>query len=136
MNVLGAIVALVWIARIIHNTLAFIQLWWVKEYRFDRMLIHLKTDQGGRIYIVPFRGLKISPKTIGLAAASLVMLIWLYGLLPYHPLVRLLILDILSFPLTALLVCIVGIPQWMYHKIVIALAIRKLRNHKNLFVIG
>lgn len=136
MNVLGAIVALVWIARILHNTLAFIQLWWVKEYRFDRMLIHLKTDQGRRIYILPFRGLKISPKTIILLTCSLIALIWLYGLLSYQPLVRLLILDILSFPLTALLVCIVGIPQWMYHTLVIALAIRRLRNHKNLFVIG
>lgn len=137
MNFVIIVLRIAWAARIIHNTLAFIQLWWVKEYRFDRMLIHLGTDQGKRIYILPFRGFKISPKTIALAAVSLIMLMWLYGLLPYHTLVRLLILDILSFPLTALLVLIIGVPQWIYHTIVIALAIRKLRNHKkNLFVIG
>lgn len=136
MSVFGTIVALVWIARIIHNTLAFIQLWWVKEYRFDRMLVHLKTQQGKRIYFLPFRGLKISPKTIGLTAASLIMLAWFYGLLPYHPFVRLLILDIVSFPLTAVLVFLVSIPQWLYHRVVIAFATQKLRSYKNLFVIG
>ena len=128
--------SLVWALRIIHNTLAFIELWWVKEYRFDRMLIHLKTDQGKRIYFLPFRGLRISPKTILLVFISLSSLLFFYLLLPFHPLIRLLSLDAISFPLTAVLVFIASVPQWIYHRIIIALAIQKFRLHKNLLVIG
>lgn len=136
MNFIVAVLSIVWALRIIHNIGAFIQLWWVKEYRWDRMLVHLKTDQGKRIYFLSFRGLKISPKTIGLVIVSLVALLLLYFILPFHTLVRLLLLDVISFPLTAILVLLVGIPQWLYHRVIIALATQKLRSHKNLFVIG
>mgnify|MGYP001613034559 CR=1 FL=1 len=136
MNVLLTIIVLVWIARIIHNTLAFVELWWVKEYRWDRMLVHLKTDQGKHMYILPFRGLRISPKTIGLVIISLAVLVLLFFALPFHVLIRLLLLDIISFPLTAILVFLIGIPQWLYHRVIIEWSTQKLRSHKNLFVIG
>lgn len=135
MNIVFLIFVL-WVARIVHNVVAFVQLWWVKEYRWDRMMIHLKTDVGKWIYFLPFRGLKISPKTIGLVLLSLSALATGYWVFPFHPLVRLLILDLLSFPLTGVLVVIVGIPQKIYHAIIIELATTKLRAHKSLFVIG
>lgn len=46
MNTIFILIAIVWVFRIITNILSWTALWWIKEYRFDRMLIHLKTKQG------------------------------------------------------------------------------------------
>ncbi|MBI4064948.1 hypothetical protein HY409_01070 [Candidatus Gottesmanbacteria bacterium] len=131
-----SIIGVIWGMRIIVNVLSYVQLWWIKEYRFDRMFVHLKTDQGKHIYILPFRGFRISPKTIGLVVLSYIFLAGVYLLLPFHPLIRLVILDIVTFPVTAVLIFLVSIPQRLYHRIIIGVAIKKLRAHPNLLVIG
>ncbi|KKU80519.1 hypothetical protein A2971_03875 [Candidatus Gottesmanbacteria bacterium RIFCSPLOWO2_01_FULL_46_21] len=130
------VLGVAWIFRIIHNIVAFIQLWWVKEWRFDRMRIHLRTDQGKKLYFLPYRGLKISPKTILFCIMTFISELLIYFALPFHPLWRLFILDLLSFPLIGLFVFIVSIPQYFYHQWIIGKATEKIRAHKNLFVIG
>ena len=111
-------------------------LWQLKEYRFDRMRIHLRTDQGKKLYFLPYRGLKISPKTILFCIMTFISELLIYFALPFHPLWRLFILDLLSFPLIGLFVFIVSIPQYFYHQWIIGKATEKIRAHKNLFVIG
>lgn len=125
-----------WSIRIIGNLLSYIHLWWVKEYRFDRMLIHLKTDQGKRLLILPFRSPPISPKSIGVFSLSLFTLFFLFQTLQLSLLLRFLLLDIAAFPITAFWVFILAIPTIVYHEVLIFLAVRKLRQHKRMQVIG
>ena len=136
MNVLLIILVLVWCVRILSNILSYINLWFVKEYRFDRMRIHLKTPQGKRILFISFRRPPLSPKTITLTVLSSVGLSYLFFLLPLPILIRLLIIDMCTFPVIALFVCILKIPTILYHEILIMLAVQKLRRHVPMNVIG
>lgn len=136
MNLFFSIIILIWIVRIVHNVVCFVNLWWVKEYRLDRMLIHAKTDQGKKLAVIRFSGFHVSPKSVFLVGLTLISAMYLYFLLPFSTLVRLFVLDIASFPLTSLLVLTTNLPLRLYHEITIYLAVDKLRNNKKLFVIG
>lgn len=129
-------IAIIWGVRIIFNILTYAQLWWVKEYRWDRMIIHLRTSQGKRFWWPDCRRPPLSPKSILLVLISFVFLgcvIWISGL---SILFRLAIADLLSFPVTWIFVLILSAPTGIYHKFLIAKAIRKLRAHKPMIVIG
>lgn len=136
MNVILFLIEIVWLVRILRNTAAFIELWWVKEYRFDRMRIHLSTGQGKKIYFLPFRGFIKTPKTILLLTFILIIETFLYVWMPFHPIVRLILLDIASFPLTGVGVVLLGIPQKTYHRYIIWKAHKKLLEYNNLLVVG
>ena len=136
MNVLFIILFLVWSVRLLSNILSYINLWFVKEYRFDRMRIHLGTSEGKRILFIRFKRPPVSPKTITLMVVSSVGLSYLFFLLPLPLLFRLLIIDLFTFPIIAVFVGIFKIPTFFYHEILIVLAVRKLRNHVPMKVIG
>lgn len=136
MEVLLALVTVIWGVRIVLNILTYAQLWWVKEYRWDRMIIHLRTPQGKRFWWPQQRRPPISPKSILLVLISFVFLgyiVWIPGL-PF--LLRLGLADLLSFPITWIFVLMLNAPTGIYHKLLIAKAIRKLRDHKSMIVIG
>ncbi|MEK7588119.1 MAG: UDP-N-acetylmuramoyl-tripeptide--D-alanyl-D-alanine ligase [Patescibacteria group bacterium] len=136
MKVLIALVALVWGVRIVLNILTYAQLWWVKEYRWDRMIIHLRTPQGKRFWWPERRRPPISPKSILLVLFSLVFFGYLVWTLGVPILLRLGLADLLSFPITWIFVLMLNAPTGIYHKLLIAKAIRKLRDHKSMIVIG
>ncbi len=136
MNILLALIMLAWSIRILTNLLSYVQLWFVKEYRYDRMVIHLRTSQGHRILFPSFRLPRISPKTVGVTILSIGSLLFFFEILPVHLLLRLLIVDILTFPITGLVVGILHIPTFIYHQLVIARAVAQLRTHKLMTVIG
>lgn len=136
MNALLSLVALVWSLRIVANLLAYIQLWYVKEYRFDRMLIHLRTRQGKRLWFIRFRLPPFSPKTLVIALASLGVFSFVLFQLPLPLFIKLVVIDLGSFPLTVILVLLVGLPTRLYHAYLITKAVNKLRNHKPMVVIG
>lgn len=130
------ILSFVWIIRIIANVLTYIQLWYIKEYRFDRMLIHLNTNQGKRLLFASFKRPPVSPKTVFLFGACGALDALVFFFIPGFVLVKLFLLDLLTFPLTALLVAVVKIPTWAYHGIVIRRAVAKMQSHKKMLVIG
>lgn len=136
MNVLYNLILVVWWFRIIANVATFIQLWFIKEYRVDRMLVHLKTDEGKRIWRMPFRRPRISPKTIVLFLGSVVTLGAIYGSSSLYPLLRLFIIDCITFPVVSLCVLIANVPTYIYHEILIARAGQTLRRHRPMTVIG
>lgn len=61
---------------------------------------------------------------------------YLYGVLPASSLVRILLVDLLSFPILSFMVFIVKIPTFIYHTVLIRVAVKKLRSHKPMMVIG
>ncbi len=128
--------SVLWIVRIIGNAMSFSHLWWVKEYRWDRMIIHLKTPQGKFVYLLPWKRPRLSPKSVLLTGMLLVALgvIVYFSSLP--PLLSLLVADIVSFPLTFLIVGMLNVPVKLYHDTVIHRAEHLLRSHKSLTVIG
>lgn len=136
MNVLFIILVLTWCVRIFANILSYINLWFVKEYRFDRMFIYLKTPQGKRILFIPFRRPPLSPKTITLFLLSNVGLSFFFFFMPLPILFRLLIIDVCTFPAISLFVLILKIPTLFYHETLIVLAVRKLRRHAQMKVVG
>src|SRR5258708_1392735 len=40
-----------WLLRFLQKLLFFLQLWWLKEYRIDRIVLHFKTAQGKQLII-------------------------------------------------------------------------------------
>ncbi|HCM37696.1 MAG: UDP-N-acetylmuramoyl-tripeptide-D-alanyl-D-alanine ligase [Candidatus Gottesmanbacteria bacterium GW2011_GWB1_43_11] len=125
-----------WSLRILSNLMSYIQLWYIKEYRFDRMWIHLRTPQGKRWLFIPFRRMRVSPKTISLFIFSLSSLIIGYRLFTFSWWGRLLILDVLTFPIVSFWVMLLRLPTLIYHELLIYLATKKLRRHKFKSVIG
>lgn len=136
MEILLYLITSVWIVRIILNTLSYAQLWWVKEYRWDRMIIHLRTLQGRRFWLPPCRRPPMAPKSALLVLASFIVSGGIIWSLPWPMLLRLLVADAVSFPMTWILVLIVNTPVKLYHTVLIAFAVRKLRSHKAMTVIG
>ncbi len=132
---MGAI-AIVWGVRILLNILSYTHLWWVKEYRSDRMRIHLGTPQGKRMYWLPLRRPPLSPKSLALVFISLVSLATIIWVLPGPILVRILVADLISFPITWLFVIAFSIPTRLYHRVIITIAVQKLRAHRPMTVIG
>lgn len=129
-------IAIIWGVRIIFNILTYAQLWWVKEYRWDRMIIHLHTSQGKRFWWPQQRRPPISPKSTLLVFLGLSISVYIVWVLNFPILLRLAIVDAVSFPVTWIFVLILNVPTNVYHKLLIALAERKLRNHKPMTVIG
>jgi len=136
MELLVFLLAGIWGVRIVFNILTYAQLWWVKEYRWDRMIIHLRTPQGKRFWRPQWRRPPISPKSTLLVLLSLSIsgiIVWTLNL---PILLRLAIADVLSFPITWALVFLLNVPTKVYHTILIVLAVRKLRLHRPMTVIG
>ena len=119
------------------NISSYIHLWYVKEYRPDRMFIHLRrTAQGKWIY---FPKLKLPPltlKTLTLFIALTSTEILLFISLPYSILVNLLLLDMFLFPLSFVYVTLFRIPTLLYHKYKINQAKKLLIYHHWKSVIG
>ena len=136
MSVVELIIFCVWIARIIWNIFSYANLWFVKEYRLDRMLIHLRTDQGRWILFPAFRRPPISPKTIVLVTATLFIVGSFLYTKQFSILISLFIVDLLLFPIMGFIVFILQIPTFLYHAIIISLAVSKLRSHKKMICIG
>ncbi len=130
------LLSVLWSIRIIGNVVSFAHLWWVKEYRWDRMLIHLRTPQGKRIYILPWKRPRISPKSLFLVASSLLCIFAFIFYSGLPALVAFGIADVASFPLTFVLVGMINMPVAGYHWYVIARARRMLRAHTPLTVVG
>lgn len=130
------ILAGAWAIRIVGNVLAYVQLWWIKEYRFDRMLVHLGTTQGKRILWPHWKRPPVKPKTILLAALTLTALLTLFVFLPFNLIVNVFLADLFSFPITGILIFLFYIPTKLYHGVLLALAARKLRSHTPMTVIG
>jgi UDP-N-acetylmuramoyl-tripeptide--D-alanyl-D-alanine ligase len=116
--------------------MTFAHLWWVKEYRFDRMGIHLQTKQGALVYFSSWRKPPKSPKSLFLVASTCILLGWVYILLPWNIWIKLLIIDVLSFPFTFPLVLLFTVPTKLYHRFVIYKAKHILTKYPQLLVIG
>ncbi|MEK7166573.1 MAG: hypothetical protein AAB874_07230, partial [Patescibacteria group bacterium] len=136
MNSILNLIFLAWLFRILLNLLSYIQLWWVKEYRWDRMIIHLRTPQGKLILFPPLRKPPLTPKSISLFCLTLATLITLFWILPGHLLLNFITVDLLSFPVTWIWVGILIVPTLLYHRYLIDRSIQKLRNRSTLKVIG
>ncbi len=126
----------VWSARIALNILTYAQLWWVKEYRSDRMIIHLRTPQGRRLWWPAWRRPPISPKTMLLVLMSLGVSGYLIWAIALPLLLRFVLVDMLSFPMTWILVLMLNAPTRLCHNFLIAMAVRKLGGHKPMTVVG
>ncbi len=129
-------IAVLWSVRILINLLSYVQLWYIKEYRWDRMWIHLHTKQGKLILFPARRIPPLAPKTVVLFFSTLLVCGGLFLLFPFHLLVKLLLIDVGLFPMTALLVLCMKIPTGLYHEYKISRALVKLKTHSPMTVIG
>ena len=136
MSILLNFIIALWIFRIIYNVFCFVNLWWVKEYRFDRMRIHLGTAQGKRILFIRFTGFHRSLKSIFLILLSLAVTVYVLIVLPSNIFIRLIVIDILLFPVVSIFVLILHIPTKLFHLILIYFATKKLHAQPHLLVIG
>ncbi|MCL4360119.1 Mur ligase family protein [Patescibacteria group bacterium] len=136
MNIFLQFLTAVWFLRIFGNVCSFARLWYIKEYRFDRMRIHLGTPEGRRLYVPPWRRPPVSPKSVSLIGGTLVVLGAFFLVIPLPLILRLVLVDILSFPVTALIVGCLRMPTWVYHRVIIARAVSLLRHHRPMVVIG
>lgn len=100
------------------------------------MIIQLRTSQGKRFWWPQRRRPPISPKSILLVLFSLVFFGYLIWTLRVPLLLRLGLADLLSFPITWIFVVMLNAPTSMYHKFLIAKAVRKIFDHKPMIVIG
>lgn len=114
----------------------YVHLWYVKEYRFDRMMIHLRTPQGKSVLIPPYKLPPLSPKT-----ALLSLLLFCYASLIYFfaPFGiwgnSVLVLGTL-YGISWFFVWLLSVPTRIYHAYVISKAVKKLRHHAPMIVIG
>lgn len=136
MTLLISLLLLLWIIRIALNLLSYIHLWYIKEYRFDRMLIHLSTKQGKRLLFIPWKLPPLKPKSFFIFVLSALSLTVILIYLPLPIVVKFLIADVCTFPVTALLVLLFKIPTYFYHELLIRKAMRMLGLHKKMTVIG
>lgn len=136
MQAILSFIALLWIGRIVVNILSWAHLWRVKEYRWDRMRIHLKTPQGKRIYFPPVRRPPLSPKTMAFVLGMVFLLGTTVFVSGFPDPVALFVFDAASFPLTFLVVGILNVPVRWYHAIIIRQAHMRLRSHAPMTVIG
>lgn len=123
------------VVKTILNLVSYVHLWYLKEYRLDRMFIHLRTAQGKKIYWPAFRRPPVTPKTVALFFTCVMTLVTFFFLIPTSFLIRFLIIYILALPVTFLWVTILAIPTFLYHEHKIWRATQKLRRSK-LFSIG
>lgn len=136
MNIVLFLVACLWLIRIVINIFSYASLWFVKEYRPDRMLVHLRTNQGKKILLPPIRRPPVSPKSILLTIGTAAVLVLFYLFIPLNPFLRFFLADILTFPVTFVIVIFLSAPTVMYHQYVIKQAISRLRAHKRMTIVG
>jgi len=125
-----------WAIRIFLNILAYTSLWYLKEYRFDRMLIHLRSPEGKKIFFPPLRRPPIAPKTVVLVGLMTCITASVLLFVPGPFLFKLVTIDLLTFPVLSLLVLLLKIPTFIYHMLLIRMAVAKLRHHAPMTVIG
>lgn len=130
------VLAVLWYIRILRNILSYVHLWFVKEYRVDRMLIHLKTKQGKHIYFPERKEPPISPKTVALVILLVISTLTLIVYLPIPLLVRVFIADMLAFPLSFFFVILLRVPTLLYHVYIIGKARKCLSLHRPMMTIG
>ena len=130
------IISLAWCVRLFLNLLTYIHLWYVKEYRLDRILIHLKSKQGKRLLFLPWRRPPIKPKACFVFICSVIVLVGLNFILPLSIIWKLFIMDLLLFPITTVFVLIAKVPTLVYHEVIIRKAVHTLRLHGKMTVIG
>jgi len=136
MTIFKLFIELVWLLRIVANIFSYIYLWYVKEYRWDRMLVHLRTKQGRYIFFTSFR---LPPKTIkticifGFTCLTLVLFIFY---LPGSWWFIFVLIDLFTFPVVCLWVGVLQIPTHLYHQFRIAQAKKLLESHTPFTVIG
>jgi len=137
MQYLIYVIAFLWIGRIFINIFSYIHLWFVKEYRPDRMMIHLKNTRQGRwIYFPQMKLPPMTPKTIVLFLFLLATEIFLFFVLPFPLLIKIFLLDLLLFPISFFYVFVLRLPTQAYHLYQIQKAKKMLRLHKWNSVIG
>ncbi len=127
---------ILWSIRIIANVLSFIQLWYVKEYRFDRMFIHLKTPQGKRLLFLPFKRPPMSVKALFLFGVTVCTSILVILFSPFPLYLTFFILDVGCFVFIALLVALLKLPTHLLHTYKIKKSVALLRKHASMNVIG
>ncbi len=130
------LILFLWALRIIANVLSFVYLWYIKEYRFDRMWVYIKTASLKSLIFPSFRRPPIRPKAFFLVSASVAILGMFYIFFPFIPLAKILIVDLLTFPVMSILVFILKLPTALYHEFVLYQAKRKLETHSPMMVIG
>ncbi len=165
--------------RIGHKLTGLLFLWWRKEYRFDRMRIHLTTAEGKRMlwgwsqvalitltaswFILPYpravteaalavyvfvlgmmyakrfrhwRLPPVSPKVMAMLVGATYLTLVAVGWSPVPVLVTLAVVDLVLFPVTAMLVFLLSVPTYVYHWLVVRRAVSHIRAHPAEFVIG
>lgn len=130
------IIVFTWYVRILANLWSYIHLWFVKEYRLDRMQIHLGTSEGKKILILPIRFPPWTPKTVSLFTLSCISLVLCFYLLPLPILIKLIGIDLLSFPVISTWVILFKLPTLLYHRYIFIKAWRKYQRHPLKSVIG
>lgn len=137
MTLIQTSIAILWILRIGINIFSYVTLWFVKEYRPDRMIIHIKRTTQGKYILFP--SWKLPPFSIKTCTLTLLLLlseIALYLLLPYNIFIKLLIMDLTLLPLSFLLVALLHIPTKIFHIYKIKKAKTMLSKHQWKAVIG
>ncbi len=121
----------------LRTIVAYAALWYVKEYRFDRMIIHLKTPQGRTVLFPSFRRPPVSPKSLVLVGSLVLVYILSLGVIPISLMMfRALIGYFMLFPISWGIVGGTTIPTILLHAFRIKKAVSLLRAHKKMIVIG
>lgn len=136
LNILTIVIVFFWLILILKLTLTFVFVWYINEYRFDRLLIYLKTESGKRLYFLPLKIPIRSPKTVTLTILSLLS----FGLVMYYYIANIWLglglTLIMSFPLISFWVLVLKIPTAIYHWLIIRSAYVKMKNYPQLKVVG
>lgn len=114
----------------------YVHLWYVKEYRFDRMMIHLRTPQGKLVLIAPFKLPPFSPKTMMLSLLLFFYSTLIYFFAPLGILGNSILVLSTLYLISWIFVWLLSVPTRIYHAYVISKAVRTLRHHKPMIVIG
>lgn len=104
-----------WSVRILRNIISYIHLWYVKEHRPDRMIVHLRTRQGKRILFPQFKIPPLTPKTVLLSILTVGTLAIGWVVLPLPMPVRFLVVDLGTFPLMFGWELILALPTGLFH---------------------
>ncbi len=136
MTVFLNLIIFLWMIRISANIFSFVYLWFIKEYRFDRMVVHIKSS-GIKFLLFPsFRRPPFRPKAFALVVCCFAVLMSIYFLLPLSRLVNIITIDLISFPVVAAMVFIFTVPTAIYHELVYFRAKQKILAHKPMIVVG
>lgn len=135
MNYVFNFISFLWLVRISANVVSWTSLWWIKEYRFDRMAIHLKTKQGKKILFPSYRVPPRSLRSISVVCVSLSIIV-LFFLVTGVNIVSVITADLLSFPLVSFIVLLSHIPIFMYHSFRIRQATAIMKRRSDVLVIG